>query len=77
MFKAGAFSGDPDQLHQVDSAGLRKVTVSTLARGMQVTEENPMSGLEGRTGLLVRLARALQNETIFGVTGRPGNMVGM
>ncbi|KIW68696.1 hypothetical protein PV04_04620 [Phialophora macrospora] len=75
MFKAGAFSSDAAQPHQVDAAGLKKVTVETLAKGMQVSETNPMSGLEGRTGLLIRLASALQNEEIFGVDGRPGNMI--
>lgn len=76
MFKAGAFSSDPSQPHQVDAAGLNKVTVETLAKGMQVSETNPMSGLEGRAGLLIRLACALQNTEIFGVDGRPGNMIG-
>jgi hypothetical protein len=76
MFKAGAFSSDPTQPHQVDAAGLKKVTVETLAKGMQVSESNPMSGLEGRTGLLIRLASALQNEEIFGADARPGNMIG-
>ncbi|KAJ9617124.1 hypothetical protein H2200_000845 [Cladophialophora chaetospira] len=75
MFKTGAFSSDPSQPHQVDAAGLKRVTVETLAKGMQVSESNPMSGLEGRTGLLIRLASALQNEEIFGDDGRPGNMI--
>ncbi|KIX09682.1 uncharacterized protein Z518_00763 [Rhinocladiella mackenziei CBS 650.93] len=75
MFKAGAFSSDPTQPHQVDAAGLNKVTVETLARGMQVSDSNPMSGLAGRAGLLIRLASALQNTEIFGVEGRPGNMI--
>lgn len=76
MFKTGAFSSDPNQPHQVDAAGLQKVTTDTLAKGMQVTEANPMSGLEGRAGLLVRLGKALQNAEIFGHDGRPGNMIG-
>lgn len=38
---------------------------------------NPMTGLEGRTTLLVSLAAALkQNPEFFGVDGRPGNMIG-
>lgn len=77
MFKAGAFSSNPDQPHQVDSTGLKKITVETLAKGMQVSETNHMSGLEGRTGLLIRLAEALQNKQMFGKTARPGNMIGM
>jgi hypothetical protein len=76
MFKVGAFSSDPDQPHQVDAAGLSKVNVETLAKGMQVSDSNPMSGLQGRAGLLIRLASALQNAEIFGADGRPGNMIG-
>ncbi|KAI1621918.1 hypothetical protein EDD37DRAFT_500435 [Exophiala viscosa] len=75
MFKAGAFSSDPDQPHQVDAAGLKKLTVDTLAKGLQVSESNPMSGLEGRAGLLIRLSTALENADIFGADGRPGNMI--
>ena len=76
MFKAGAFSSDASRPHQVDAAGLHTLTVDTLARGMQVSDSNPMSGLDGRAGLLIRLGTALQNAEIFGVDGRPGNMIG-
>ncbi|KIW90590.1 uncharacterized protein Z519_08373 [Cladophialophora bantiana CBS 173.52] len=75
MFKAGTFSSNPTQPHQVDAGGLNKMNVETLAKGMQVSDTNPMSGLEGRAGLLIRLASALQNAEIFGVDGRPGNMI--
>jgi hypothetical protein len=76
MFKAGAFSGNESQPFQVDTAGLKKVTVESLAKEMQVSESNPMAGLEGRAGLLIRLSDALSNEEIFGHDGRPGNMIG-
>lgn len=76
MFKAGAFSSDKSQPHQVDAAGLKTMTVESLARGMQVSDSNPMSGLDGRAGLLIRLASALENAEIFGLEARPGNMIG-
>ena len=76
MFKAGAFSSSKDQPHQVDAVGLQGVTVETLARGMQVSDSNPMSGLAGRAGLLMQLASALQKPELFGADGRPGNMIG-
>jgi len=77
MFKVGAFSSDPSQPHQVDAAGLQKINVEVLAKGMQVSDSNPMSGLEGRTGLLMKLAGALdKSKEIFGANGRPGNMIG-
>jgi Protein of unknown function (DUF1688) len=76
MFKTGMFSSNPSEPCQVDSEGLRKLTVAAMARGLQVSEENPIDGLEGRTGLLIRLADALQNTELFGETMRPGNILG-
>ncbi|KAK2756467.1 hypothetical protein FQN54_005360 [Arachnomyces sp. PD_36] len=75
MFKTGMFSSDPNEPCQVDSAGLRKVNVEMLAKGMQHSDQNPLAGLEGRAGLLVRLSEALRNDTFFGDDGRPGNML--
>lgn len=44
---------------------------------MQVTDTNPMVGLDGRTALLVRLSAALaSNPQFFGEDARPGNMLG-
>lgn len=76
MFKAGYFSSDSLQPCQVDSTGLKRLTVQLLAKGLQVSESNPIMGLEGRTGLLSKLADALQNKALFGMDGRPGHMLG-
>ena len=76
MFKAGTFSSDPKEPNMVDSAGLKKLDVATVARGLQVSASNPIDGLEGRTSLLLRLAEALQNQEVFGLEARPGNMLG-
>ncbi|KAF3479454.1 uncharacterized protein GIQ15_06430 [Arthroderma uncinatum] len=75
MFKAGMFSSDPTEPCQVDGAGLRRLTVGALAKRMQHSEQNPLAGLEGRAGLLLRLADALNNQELFGVDARPGNML--
>lgn len=77
MFKTGLFSSDPTEPCQVDGSGLKKLTVDVLARGMQHSEQNPLAGLEGRTGLLSRLSGALNNQDLFGVDARPGNLLGM
>lgn len=77
MFKAGTFSSHSTQPCQVDALGLRRLNANVIARGLQVSESNPIDGLEGRTGLLLRLADALSNEEIFGEDGRPGNMLGV
>lgn len=76
MFKTGAFSSDPGEPHKVDKEGLKKVSLRSLERGMQVSEDNPMAGLEGRAGLLMRLSDAMANTELFGSDGRPGNMIG-
>jgi hypothetical protein len=77
MFKAGLFSSDPEQPFRVDAEGLKKITIEGMGRALQVSETNPISGLEGRAKLLIRLGSALRNQEFFGVEGRPGNMLGM
>jgi hypothetical protein len=77
MFKSGMFSSNDSQPHQVDADGLRTLTVESMGKGLQVSASNPIAGLEGRTGLLMRLADALNNTTMFGADARPGNMLGM
>ena len=59
MFLAGAFSSDPRQPLRADAEGLQGLSLETLARGFQVTEANPLAGLEGRLALLHGLGRAL------------------
>ncbi|KAF4630884.1 hypothetical protein G7Y89_g7251 [Cudoniella acicularis] len=75
MFKSGIFSSNSSQPYQVDGEGLRNLTVETMRAGLQVTEENPIAGLEGRTELLIKLSEAMMNHTYFGADGRPGNML--
>lgn len=77
MFKSGLFSSNTTQQCQVDADGLRALTVDKMAAGLQVSESNPIAGLEGRTGLLIRLADALRNHSLFGADARPGNMLGI
>ena len=76
MFECGLFSGDDRQPFQVDKVGLRDLSVDAVRTAMQVSEQNPLDGLEGRTDVLLRLAHALDNTRYFGSNGRPGNMLG-
>ncbi|KAF2153558.1 hypothetical protein K461DRAFT_224878 [Myriangium duriaei CBS 260.36] len=75
MFKTGMFSSDPENPYQVDSAGLKKLTRDAVAKGLQVSETNPLNGLEGRTDLLIRLGDALKRKEFFGDDARPGCML--
>lgn len=76
MFNAGYFSGDPTEPYQVNAAGLERLSAGQLAIGLQVSDSNPLAGLEGRAGLLSSLAEALHNPDYFGSSQRPGNMLG-
>ncbi|KAL8757635.1 MAG: hypothetical protein Q9184_004160, partial [Pyrenodesmia sp. 2 TL-2023] len=75
MFKAGYFSGDPTEPYQVNAAGLERLSAGQLAIGLQVSDSNPLAGVEGRAGLLSSLAEALHNPEYFGSSQRPGNML--
>ncbi|MFY0583387.1 URC4/urg3 family protein [Cystobacter fuscus] len=59
MFLAGAFSSDPSHPLRADAEGLRSLSLEALAEGFQVTEDNPLDGLEGRLELLHGLGRVL------------------
>lgn len=57
--------------------GLAKVTAKRVGDAMQVSEENPMVGVEGRSALLSKLGEALKSHSdYFGKDGRPGNIIG-
>ena len=76
MFQNGAFSSNPNVKTQVDAKGLANITADMMAKAMQVTPTNPLTGLEGRASLLTRLGHALTiNTEIFGPDGRPGYML--
>ncbi len=59
MFEAGAFSNDPDDPLRADAEKLSDFTAAQLAAGFQVSEKNPLAGLEGRAALLARLGKTM------------------
>lgn len=73
MFLSGKMSGDGKSL-RADSKGLQNVKTLDVAEAFQVSEKNPLVGVEGRAGLLNNLGRALENKNIF-KDGRPGNII--
>jgi Protein of unknown function (DUF1688) len=77
MFRAGAFSSDPDRPWRVDSIALAKIDAAALARHFQVDAGNPLVGLEQRSALVRRLGAALaERADLFGrAPARPGNLV--
>jgi hypothetical protein len=77
MFADGAFSSDADNLLQADAEGLMKLTNEALAKGFQVSESNPLVGVEGRADLLRRLGTLIAGKPeIFGRmhAPRPGGL---
>jgi hypothetical protein len=77
-FTAGLFSGDKDRPLQVDAIGLRALVTDHLAVAFQVSDVNPLVGLEGRAVLLRRLGEALAEQPeVFGEDARPGGLFDM
>ncbi len=73
MFLAGTFASDRKSLC-ADASGLKKVTTADIIEFFQVSENNPLIGVEGRKQLLNNLSQALENKEIF-ENGRPGNIL--
>ena len=72
-FMQGAFAATPAAPRRVDAAALAAIDVAKLATLFQVSDANPLVGLEGRAALLRRLGRALvEQREIFGTQARPG-----
>ncbi|WP_309896913.1 URC4/urg3 family protein [Archangium sp.] len=76
MFVAGAFSSDPRQPLRADAEGLKGLSLDALAKGFQVTADNPLAGLEGRLALLQGLGRALPRPgTLYDLLAAKGKRV--
>jgi hypothetical protein len=72
MFAAGAFSADPAQPLRADAEVLANFSVAELERGLQVSDTNPLVGLEGRVDLLRRLGALVASKPdVFGSFDRP------
>jgi hypothetical protein len=77
MFASGLFSGDARAPFRVDAEVLAKLPLAALTSAFQVTDSNPLLGLEGRTDLLQRLGRLMKDRAdVFGTrdTPRPGGL---
>ena len=74
LFESGAFSAGPDPLR---ADNLSALTTKQLAKGFQVTDANPLLGLDGRADLLRRLGdQASARPDLFGLkdSPRPGGL---
>lgn len=73
MFCSGVMSSDKKSL-KADEQGLKSVTADDLKKYFQVSQENPLVGVEGRVQLLNNLGKAMENKSLF-KDGRPGNII--
>ncbi|KAF2477883.1 DUF1688-domain-containing protein [Lindgomyces ingoldianus] len=76
MFNSLAFAAEKDaKTHLVDGKGLEQLKTDTLEKGFQVSDSNPMPGVDTRAGLLRSLGESLlAHSDVFGAEGRPGNL---
>ena len=77
MFEAGCFSASPRGPLRADGAALARLSVADIAVGLQISESNPLVGLEGRVELLRSLGKLVASKPdIFGShdTPRPGGL---
>jgi hypothetical protein len=77
MFADGAFSSNASSPLQADAKGLEGLSDQAVADGFQVSDSNPLIGVEGRADLLRRLGALLSSKPeIFGRhdVPRPGGL---
>jgi len=75
MFEAGLFSADRGNPLRADGERLATVSADDIARGFQVSAENPLVGLEGRAALLRRLGETALASPVFAADRpRPGGL---
>jgi hypothetical protein len=75
MFRKGLFSSKANTPWQVDASGLLSLKLSDLAEGMQVSEKNPLIGLEARLNLLQGLGKVLKESSFFQRSNRPSDLL--
>lgn len=77
MFENGVFSANPRDPLRADADVLANLRLADLERGLQVSDANPLVGLQGRVDLLRNLGQLVASKPdIFGRndTPRPGGL---
>ena len=75
LFAAGRLSNDASQPLRSDAAALSLIRAEDIADAFQVSETNPLVGLQGRAALLTRLGEvAAATPAVFGAPARLGNL---
>ncbi|HTL34201.1 MAG TPA: URC4/urg3 family protein [Kofleriaceae bacterium] len=74
-FESGLFSSDPAHPLRVDAAGLRALEPERLATAFQVSDANPLVGVDGRIGLVRALGDAMIAAPLIFPGERPGGLL--
>ncbi|WP_119273407.1 DUF1688 family protein [Taklimakanibacter deserti] len=76
LIAGGALSKNPGDPWRVDAERLVSFTTDDLVRAFQVSDENPLAGVEGRVELLRSLGRACLADPVFALEDgpRPGGL---
>ncbi|WP_119420610.1 URC4/urg3 family protein [Desertibaculum subflavum] len=76
LFRRGTLSDQEDDPYRSDAATLSQLATADVGSAFQVSDSNPLVGLEDRVDLLRRLGASLiANPTLFGVLEpRPGRL---
>jgi hypothetical protein len=76
-YEGGGLANQPSELFRVDAAALRRVDSQAIQNAFQVSEANPLLGLEGRAALLNRLGAVMESRPdLFAIcdSPRPGGL---
>ena len=73
MFMSGAFSSDGSQI--ANGQGLQKITPTDIKQHFQVSDDNPLVGVEGRANLLKSLGDCVISKPEVFKDARPGNII--
>lgn len=72
LFEWGGFSAEPRDPLRADAEALARFDAKSLADAFQVTEINPLAGLDGRARLLNRLGQTIDaRPRVFGIADNP------
>ena len=74
-FEQGLFSSDPEWPLRVDAAGLNQLEPERLAAAFQVSDDNPLVGIDGRIALVRALGDALTAAPMIFPGDRPGGLL--
>lgn len=75
MFYSGVFSSFSQDPLRADSQSLLQIKTEDVAKAFQVSDQNPLEGLEGRASLVRSLGEAVKSQADIFVGDRPGGLV--